>query len=70
MPVQNPTCVAFGGKDYSDLYVTTSQFGFTQDELKDKPDSGGIFKITGLGVKGYPPYRAQLHPDILNKVKN
>ena len=68
MPVDNPTCCAWGGKDFDELYVTSSQFGFTKEELQEKPDSGAIFRITGLGAKGGPPNKAKLPRDLIAKV--
>ena len=51
LPVMETTSVAFGGPDYSDLYVTT---GIHKTEIEDK--AGRIFRIRGLGIKGLPPH--------------
>ncbi|ESO96769.1 hypothetical protein LOTGIDRAFT_207903 [Lottia gigantea] len=49
------TSVCFGGPNLDELYVTSAAMGLTEEELKAKdPLAGSIFKVTGLGVKGYP----------------
>lgn len=55
LPVDKTTSCAFGGKDYSDMYVTSACEGMDEDWSARQPQSGGIYKITGLGVKGIPP---------------
>lgn len=55
LPAQRTTSCCFGGKDYSDLYVTSAYIGMTDEERAKEPLAGCIFKITGLGVKGTPP---------------
>ncbi|XP_069492723.1 regucalcin isoform X2 [Ambystoma mexicanum] len=55
-PVDNTTSCCFGGKDYSEMYVTTATNGMDEAKLAQQPQAGGIFKITGLGVNGIPPY--------------
>ncbi|XP_058514552.1 regucalcin isoform X1 [Ochotona princeps] len=56
LPVDKTTSCCFGGKDYSELYVTCARDGLDPDSLARQPEAGGIFKITGLGVKGIAPY--------------
>lgn len=49
VPTAQVTSLAFGGPNLDILYVTTAG--------KPKPQpapAGGLFKITGLGVKGLP----------------
>jgi gluconolactonase len=49
MPTAQVTSLAFGGKNLDVLYVTTA------GKPKPKPaPAGGLFKITGLGVRGLP----------------
>ncbi|KAG8586692.1 hypothetical protein GDO81_005453 [Engystomops pustulosus] len=55
LPVDKTTSCAFGGKDYSEMYVTSACDGMDEEWSARQPQSGGIFKITGLGVKGIPP---------------
>lgn len=58
MPVDKTTSCCFGGKDYSELYVTSAAEGMDEAWHQRQPDGGRIFKVTGLGVKGIPsnPY--------------
>ncbi|MDV7104959.1 SMP-30/gluconolactonase/LRE family protein [Vibrio sp. TH_r3] len=46
VPVNNPTCVAIGGKDLNSLFITSSRQGLTEQELFDNPQSGGLFTIS------------------------
>ncbi|NXU43921.1 RGN protein, partial [Drymodes brunneopygia] len=56
LPVDKTTSCCFGGKDYSEMFVTSATDGMDKEWLSRQPEAGGIFKITGLGVKGVPPY--------------
>ncbi|XP_077891012.1 regucalcin isoform X2 [Ictidomys tridecemlineatus] len=56
LPVDKTTSCCFGGKDYSEMYVTCARDGMDSESLLRQPEAGGIFKITGLGVKGIAPY--------------
>ncbi|KAM6145728.1 regucalcin isoform 2-T2 [Phoenicopterus ruber ruber] len=56
LPVDKTTSCCFGGKDYSEMYVTSASDGMDKGWLSRQPQAGGVFKITGLGVKGVPPY--------------
>ncbi|XP_019380690.1 PREDICTED: regucalcin isoform X1 [Gavialis gangeticus] len=56
LPVDKTTSCCFGGKDYSEMYVTSACQGMDDKWLSRQPQAGGIFKVTGLGVKGIPPY--------------
>lgn len=56
LPVDKTTSCCFGGKDYSEMYVTCARDGLNAEGLLRQPDAGNIFKITGLGVKGIAPY--------------
>ncbi|WP_207002319.1 SMP-30/gluconolactonase/LRE family protein [Trinickia mobilis] len=55
-PIRNLTSVMFGGPELDVLYVTTMgrpMWGIPQKER----DKGGLFAITGIGVKGLPEPR-------------
>lgn len=52
--VKNVTSVAFGDAELDTLYVTTSRFRSSEDELKEQPHAGYLFSIKGLGVRGLP----------------
>ncbi|XP_026788925.2 regucalcin [Pangasianodon hypophthalmus] len=56
LPVAKITSCCFGGKDYTDLFVTSAYKGMDEESLAKQPQAGCIFKVTGLGVKGIPPY--------------
>lgn len=51
VPVEKPTCCAFGGPDLDTLYITTSRQGSGKERLAAEPHSGGLFAIKP-GVKG------------------
>ncbi|XP_073470696.1 regucalcin isoform X1 [Aquarana catesbeiana] len=55
LPVDKTTSCCFGGKDYSEMYVTSACEGMDEELAARQPQSGAIYKITGLGVKGIPP---------------
>ncbi|KAJ8888250.1 hypothetical protein PR048_007737 [Dryococelus australis] len=55
MPASQVTSVMFGGPELDTLYVTTSSFGLSEEELKQQPMAGSVFSITGLGVKALAP---------------
>ncbi|XP_062983576.1 regucalcin-like [Elgaria multicarinata webbii] len=56
MPASRITSCCFGGKDYSEMYVTSAYDELDRAALAKEPQAGEIFKITGLGVKGIPQY--------------
>ncbi|XP_073808878.1 regucalcin isoform X2 [Danio rerio] len=56
LPAERITSCCFGGKDYSDLYITSAYIGMDAEALAKQPEAGCTFKVTGLGVKGIPPY--------------
>ncbi|XP_073209548.1 regucalcin-like isoform X2 [Lepidochelys kempii] len=56
LPASRITSCCFGGKDYSEMYVTSAYDGLDKASLAKEPRAGEIFKITGLGVKGIPQY--------------
>ena len=45
IPALYVTSCTFGGPDLTDLYVTTARTRMTDDELKQYPHAGGIFRI-------------------------
>jgi len=53
LPVSQPTCVTFGGENYSDLYVSTARYGLDDSQLLEQPDAGDIF-VYETTVKGLP----------------
>ncbi|KAL7633389.1 UNVERIFIED_CONTAM: hypothetical protein RMT77_016260 [Armadillidium vulgare] len=60
MPVRDITSCCWGGPDYSTLFVTSAGMG-TEKETELYPDTGKIFTVTGLGVKGLPPKKYKIN---------
>lgn len=52
LPVTKVTSCTFGGPLLDILFVTTSSRDLTKKELTEKPYSGYVFAIRGLGVHG------------------
>jgi sugar lactone lactonase YvrE len=50
-PVQHVISFAFGGKDLDELFVTTAWWGFSDEERKQHPWAGDLFRVK-TGVKG------------------
>ena len=55
IPALYVTSCTFGGPNLTDLYVTTARTRMTDDELKQYPHAGGIFRIQ-TNVKGCPTH--------------
>lgn len=53
LPVPRPTSCAFGGQDYSTLYVTSARIRLSAQQLAEAPLSGSVFAIRA-GVCGLP----------------
>ena len=62
LPVERPTCCAFGGKDLDVLYVTTASQNMTPQELRAQPLAGALLALD-VGVRGLPEPRFALPPD-------
>ncbi|MES1191115.1 MAG: SMP-30/gluconolactonase/LRE family protein [Steroidobacter sp.] len=45
LPVANCTKVAFGGDDLKTLYVTTASVALTDEQRKQQPLAGGLFRV-------------------------
>ncbi|MCR9072540.1 MAG: SMP-30/gluconolactonase/LRE family protein [Alphaproteobacteria bacterium] len=55
VPVQKPTCLAFGGPRLDTLYLTSMGPGLIAQGTEDRqPDAGGLFALNP-GVPGYAP---------------
>jgi sugar lactone lactonase YvrE len=50
-PVQHVISFAFGGKDLDELFVTTMSWGLEEDQRKQQPWAGDLFRVK-TGVKG------------------
>lgn len=51
LPVEVGTCMAFGGEDLGDLYVTTAWYGLDAAGRRAKSGSGDLFRLRP-GVRG------------------
>lgn len=45
VPALNTSCCAFGGKNMSELFITSARHGMSDEEIKKYPLSGGLFKV-------------------------
>jgi L-arabinonolactonase len=57
VPAKNPTCPAFGGRDLTELYVTSARQEMTPEELAATPDAGGVYAVRPAGARGLPESR-------------
>ncbi len=55
LPISRPTSLAFGGRDYQSLYITSARTGLDAAALQRAPLSGGLFELRLDDVKGLPP---------------
>lgn len=53
LPVENVTCLGFGGSDLDELYVTTAWSDLSKQERKRQPFAGDLFRIK-TDIKGLP----------------
>lgn len=53
LPVQRPTCPAFGGPNLDRLYVTSARVGLDDNALRMQPCAGGLL-LMSPGVSGLP----------------
>lgn len=53
VPAKEVTACALGGENLDELYITTAREHISEEELKDYPLSGGLFRVK-VDVKGVP----------------
>jgi len=56
MPVSQPSCCCFGGRDLDELYITSARQRLSPGELEAQPLAGALF-VVRPGVKGLPEAR-------------
>jgi sugar lactone lactonase YvrE len=56
-PVPLTSSCCFGGPGLETLYVTTASINLDEEARRKAPLSGGLFAVTGLGVRGRPSVR-------------
>jgi sugar lactone lactonase YvrE len=54
IPVDFPSCPAFGGKAMDILFVTSIRDSGTGRMVSSHPNAGSLFAISGLGIRGIP----------------
>jgi L-arabinonolactonase len=52
VPASNVTCLAFGGADLSELYITTARQDVSPADLERVPETGGVYRAVPGGVRG------------------
>ncbi|XP_069695228.1 regucalcin-like [Periplaneta americana] len=60
IPSTQVTSVTIGGPQLDELYVTSANVLLSEEHLKKYPLSGATFRVTGVGVKGYPGQNVKL----------
>nr|CAD7580373.1 unnamed protein product [Timema californicum] len=65
IPAERVTSAMFGGPLLDTLFVTTSRFGLTDDQLLRQPLAGSVFAVTGLGVQALAPANKAVRPEAL-----
>ena len=53
LPVTNPTCLCFGGRDMKTLFVTSASKFLTPEQRALEPLAGSVFALEGVG-QGLP----------------
>ena len=59
LPVQRPTCPAFGGSDFKRLYITSASEGLNDKALADQPHAGKVIAVD-LDITGMPEFQVTL----------
>jgi L-arabinonolactonase len=57
VPASQPACVAFGGAELNELFVSSARVGLSAQALLQEPQAGGLFRCRIGGVKGLPESR-------------
>jgi sugar lactone lactonase YvrE len=55
LPASNVTSCAFGGENLDQLYITTARIGMDEEQLKEQPLAGGLFRAD-VGMTGLPAF--------------
>lgn len=63
VPTKNPTCVAFGGANLDELYITSSRQEMTEGELAATPHAGGVYRaLAGVAGMRDTPFKDSRYP--------
>lgn len=57
LPAAQITSCTFGGKDLTDLYITSAKTGLTPEQLKEQPYAGSLFVIKNTGCQGLKTHK-------------
>lgn len=57
VPAHQPSCIAFGGENFDQLYVTSARVGLNQVHLDATLMQGGLLSCDAFGAKGIPEVR-------------
>jgi sugar lactone lactonase YvrE len=57
VPVKRVTSCTFGGKNLSDLYITSARIGMDVQEQENQPLAGSLFVVKDCGYSGLPAFR-------------
>ncbi len=60
LPLDLPSCPAFGGADLATLYVTSIRDSGTGRAVSTHPRGGALIALEGLGVRGLPETRLRV----------
>ena len=52
LPVARVTSCTFGGKNLTDLFITSAKEGLTESQLQEQPLAGALFVVRNCGFKG------------------
>lgn len=55
LPTAHVSCPTFGGPDLADIYITTSPEDLSEQEKREQPHAGSLFRYRP-GVTGLPPF--------------
>ncbi|CAN5472677.1 SMP-30/gluconolactonase/LRE family protein [soil metagenome] len=57
VPALQPSCVAFGGANLDELFISSAREDIPQEALRRRPDEGGLFHSVMAGIRGLPESR-------------
>ncbi|MBL4854314.1 MAG: SMP-30/gluconolactonase/LRE family protein [Robiginitomaculum sp.] len=66
VPVTQPTCIAFGGKDMNVMFVTTARDGLSAETLTQEPQAGNVL-IYQTDITGLPALKFRLSSESLGE---
>ena len=52
VPAKNTSCLALGGPELNELYITTARQDISPEDLQRVPETGGVYRAMPEGVRG------------------